>query len=66
MKHGDITRNAKPGVAAPGFARSAFSRLVAGRSYNIGIAGANACHPVWLAAFDCFARGFSLLWGGLQ
>ena len=66
MSHGDFTSNAKPGAGTPGLARSAFSGLVAGRSYNIGLAGANACLPVWLAAVDCFARGVSLLWGGLQ
>lgn len=66
MKHEDITKNAKPGAGTPGFARSAFRGLVAGHPYNIEIAGANACLPIWVAAFDCFARGISLLWGGLQ
>lgn len=61
MNNGNIPRNAKPGSAIPGFARTAFRGLVAGRSYNIGLAGANACLPVWLAIVDCFARGLSLL-----
>ena len=66
MSNGDITTNAKPGAATPGFARTAFRRPVAKRSYNTGLAGANARLPVWLATVDCFARGLSLLWGGLQ
>lgn len=66
MKHGTLTTNAKPGVAPPGFARSALCRLVATRPYNIGLAGANACLPLLPVALDCAGRGVALLWGGLQ
>lgn len=59
-----LTRNAKPGAATPGFARSALWRLVAIIPYRIGLAGANACLPFLPLAVDGAGYGAALLWGG--
>lgn len=66
MSHESLTRKAKPGAATPGFARSAFSRLVASPLYRIGLASANTCLPFLPVAIDGAERGTALLWGGTQ
>lgn len=59
-----ITRNAKPGAATPGFARSAFVRLVAGLHYRIGLASSNAFLSLLPVSMDGAGYGAALLWGG--
>lgn len=66
MSYGTLTRNAKPGAGTPGFARSAFTRLVASLLYRIGFAGANAYLSLLPVTVDGARLGAALLWGGAQ
>jgi len=59
-----LVRNAKPGAATPGFARSALWWLVANLHYRIGVAGSNAFLPLLPLALDGAGYGAALLWGG--
>lgn len=54
--------NTKPGAGTPGFAQSTWT-LFAFLSYRIRNAGANACLPFLLIAFDGARSGAALFWG---
>ena len=58
-------RNAKPGAATPGFARS-LCGWVASFNYLVAVAGASACLPFWPVAVDGAGSVMALLWGGLR
>ena len=59
-----IAGNAKPRRAGRGFARSAFSRLVATLIYRIGTASANARLALLSLALGGARHSAALLWGG--
>lgn len=65
MSHADL-RNAEPGAGTPGFARSAFSRLVASLAYRIGLAGANFGSTLLPFALDGAGYCAALLWGAAR